>query len=666
MAVNPDIQKERQSATFDTEKLTEVVYGGKKMVRRRRYLQNIIFEDKYLNSFPPWWNRTRVQQYDTAIKKNVYLNKLMQDLNITEFTEQAFISEAGSGHEGNPLGVHRTMFIPTIEKLGTREQVAKYVEPAKQYKIIGTYAQTEMGHGTFIRGLETTATYDAKTEEFVINSPTVSSIKYWPAALGNTCNHVVLMAQLYSKGKCHGIQAFILQIRSLKDNRLLPGVSAGDIGNKLGFNAQDNGYLKFDNVRIPRESLLSRYAKVERDGTYTAPETPRLAYGTMVFVRALIVGQCAKSLAQACVITTRYSAVRRQTEIRPGGEEPQVIDYQTQQEKIFPLLAAAYAFIFSGNMMLKEYIRINADMEKGILDEMAALHGLAAGLKAFSAEVTSNGIDKLRRACGGHGYSHASGIPKIWTYITPACTYEGENTVMYLQCARYLVKQYAQAARGQKLVGFMSYLNNPVKQRSALNDALKMSDLIEAYEHTAARLIKVAASRLQALVKGGMPIEEARNKCGVPLVTAAKAHTQAYVVKLFSGVVNRPDFDHSVARVLEALCKLFAVYGINERLGEFIQDGFLDGQQADMILNKTLSLLAEIRPNAVALVDAFDYSDKILQSCIGRYDGKVYEALYEYAKTSPLNKEEVHDTYTTTLKPLMEGKLKFDSPAARL
>ncbi|XP_053381781.1 peroxisomal acyl-coenzyme A oxidase 1-like [Mercenaria mercenaria] len=685
MAVNPDIQKERQSATFDTEKLTEVVYGGKKMVRRRRYLQNIIFEDKYLNSFSPWWNRTRVEEYDTSIKKNAYLYKLMQDLNITDIIEQAYINEAGSGHEGNPLSVHRGMFIPTIEKLGTREQVEKYVEPAKQYKIIGTYAQTEMGHGTFIRGLETTATYDPKTEEFVVNSPTVSSIKYWPAALGNTCNHVVLMAQLYSKGKCHGIHAFILQIRSMEDNRTLPGVSAGDIGNKLGFNAQDNGYLKFDNVRIPRESLLSRYAKVERDGTYIAPETPRLAYGTMVLVRALIVGQCAKSLAQACVITTRYSAVRRQTEIRPGGEEPQVIDYQTQQEKIVPLLAAAYAFIFSGNMMVKEYMRINADMEKGILDEMAALHGLSSGLKAFSAEVTSNGIDNSK--CGDGFY--CQGDPKIWRDIPRMYIRRGKHChdlqcegdgrkkfsdvpkpwkrlLKLILCNRYLVKQYAQAARGQKLVGFMSYLNNPVKQRSALNAALNMSDLIEAYEHAAARLIKVAASRLQALVKGGLPIEEARNKCGVPLVTAAKAHCQSYVVKLFSGVVNRPDLDPPVARVLETLCKLYAVSGINERLGEFIQDGFLDGQQADMILNKTLSLLAEIRPNAVALVDAFDYSDKILQSCIGRYDGKVYEALYEYAKTSPLNKEEVHDTYTTTLKPLMEGKLKFDSPSARL
>ncbi|XP_060562644.1 peroxisomal acyl-coenzyme A oxidase 1-like [Ruditapes philippinarum] len=571
MAMNKDLQKERMSATFNTETLTELLYHGREMMERRRYLHKIALGDKYLHSFKPWCNRDRNELYDIGIKTHVYIMKLKRDLELTDYREQFYFTEATGGTEANPLGVHEDMFIPTIEKQGTDEQKAKYLERAKQYKIIGTYAQTELGHGTFIRGLETTATYDDKTEEFIINSPTISSTKYWPGSLGKCSNHVVLMAQLYTKDKCHGVHAFIVQIRSEQDHTPLPGVTVGDIGNKLGYNAMDNGFLRFDNVRIPRANLLARYSKVEKDGTYIPSKNPRLAYGTMVLVRAFIVGLCSKGLAQACVIATRYSAVRRQTEIRPGGEEPQVIDYQTQQEKLFPLLASTYALYFTGDVMLMEYMRINADMEKGIFDEMAALHALAAGLKAFSAETTSNGVDKLRMSCGGHGYTHASGIPKIWAYVTPACTYEGENTVMYLQCARYLVKQYAQAASGQTLVGFMSYLNNPVKQRSSLNDSLNMVDLIDAYEHTAARLIKTIAERMQSLIEGGMSVEEARNLCGVPMVSAAKMHCQTYVVKQFSYIVNRLDIDRSVAGALETLCKMYAVYGINQRLGDFMQ-----------------------------------------------------------------------------------------------
>lgn len=57
-----------------------------------------------------------------------------------------------------------------------------------------------------------------------------------------------------------------------------------------------------------------------------------------------------------------------------------------------------------------------------------------------------------------------------------------------------------------------------------------------------------------------------------------------------------------------------------------------------------VELLAEIRPDAVALADAFDFSDQSLSSILGRYDGNVYENMYKWAKSSPLNKSEVYNT----------------------
>ena len=45
-------------------------------------------------------------------------------------------------------------------------------------------------------------------------------------------------------------------------------------------------------------------------------------------------------------------------------------------------------------------------------------------------------IQVCRLACGGHGYSLASGIPTMYADYSPGQTYEGENTVMYLQTAR--------------------------------------------------------------------------------------------------------------------------------------------------------------------------------------------------------------------------------------
>ena len=71
------------------------------------------------------------------------------------------------------------------------EQQVRWLDAAWNLEIVGTYAQTELGHGTFIRGLETTATYDPKAEEFVLHSPSLSAFKWWPGGLGKTADHAV-------------------------------------------------------------------------------------------------------------------------------------------------------------------------------------------------------------------------------------------------------------------------------------------------------------------------------------------------------------------------------------------------------------------------------------------------------------------------------------------
>ena len=72
------------------------------------------------------------------------------------------------------------MFIPSLLSQASPEQQAEWLPKAMGLKLVGTYAQTELGHGTFVRGLETTATFDPETDEFVAHSPTLTSTKWWP------------------------------------------------------------------------------------------------------------------------------------------------------------------------------------------------------------------------------------------------------------------------------------------------------------------------------------------------------------------------------------------------------------------------------------------------------------------------------------------------------
>lgn len=90
--------------------------------------------------------------------------------------------------EGNPMSVHYVMFLPALMGHGTPEQQADWISRAWNCNIIGTYAQTELGHGTFIRGLETTSTYKPETKEFVIHSPTITAYKWWPGLIYYSMN----------------------------------------------------------------------------------------------------------------------------------------------------------------------------------------------------------------------------------------------------------------------------------------------------------------------------------------------------------------------------------------------------------------------------------------------------------------------------------------------
>ena len=97
---------------------------------------------------------------------------------------------------------------------GSPRLIAEYGPLISKRGILGCYLQTELGHGTNVSCLETTATYLPESQEFEIHSPTLTSTKWWSGALGKTATHGVAQARLVLPGgKDFGPHLFFVQLR---------------------------------------------------------------------------------------------------------------------------------------------------------------------------------------------------------------------------------------------------------------------------------------------------------------------------------------------------------------------------------------------------------------------------------------------------------------------
>lgn len=103
------------------------------------------------------------------------------------------------------------------------------------------------------------------------------------------------------------------------------------------------------------------------------------------------------------------------------------------------------------------YNQVTSELSSGNLERIPELHALSCCLKAVVTSEGAKAVEICRLACGGHGFMQSSGFPSTYAHLTAACTYEGENTVMLLQTARYLLKAWSQALAGEKLVPTVAY-----------------------------------------------------------------------------------------------------------------------------------------------------------------------------------------------------------------
>ena len=187
----------------------------------------------------------------------------------------------------------------------------------------------------------------------------------------------------------------------------------------------------------------------------------------------------------------------------------------------------------------------------------------------------------------------------------------------------------------------LRYLNNPkcTCPANSPEDFRKPEIQLQAFGHRAAYMIAAAVDQLDNHGRTW-------NSLLVDIAAISRAHCQYVLVCNFIEAlrpkVNSQDdkiFKEKpeLRSVLTTLSDLFALHTMQKELAEFFSSEYLSPTQSTMVKDQVLALLKEVRPNAVALVDSFKFSDYTLQSALGRYDGKVYETMCDWASKEPLN-----------------------------
>ncbi|KAI0236459.1 fatty-acyl coenzyme A oxidase [Massospora cicadina] len=647
------LNEERSSPSFPIDELTHFLNGGKKITELKNKIMLQFERD-------PTWKLSDQPNLSLAEIRERTLNKARSLINylasepanvfklrmeVISYVDPAFYTR---------FGVHAGLFLGAIQGQATPNQLEYWIQKGAitLNGVTGCFAMTELGHGSNVAGLETTATFDEASDEFIIHTPTLTATKWWIGGAAQTATHSAVYAQLIVKGKCYGVKTFMVPLRN------------PIAGRKMGRDGIDNGYIQFTHVRIPRSYMLMKHTQVTRTGQVKEPPLAQLTYGALIGGRVSMVVDSATFSRKALTIAIRYGAIRRQFSSTPGKLETKLLDYAIHQHRLLPLLAQSFALHFAAkavadlNKSLQDQVE---SLSKGtsdqaaVLDSLKEVHATSAGLKAFGTWATLSLIEECRQTLGGHGYSAYTGLSSMYQDFAIQCTWEGDNTILTLQLGRYLVACYRQfkMTNGTLSPG-IQYMalpsSSPFSSSASADEVCDSSALACAWGVVAAAAVRQATHEFEKATHVGLSTDEAYERCSVERLKAAKMHYHAFTLNKFvEGVSNAPI---SLQPILQQLCQLYACHVTIENASEFLAASYFSASQMQEIRIRVMKLCQALRPQAVNLVDSFGFSDYVINSPLGRYDGDIYRAYFDLVRQN--NPHQPRPPYfKSILKPIL-------------
>ncbi len=522
------------------------------------------------------------------------------------------------------FGVQFGLFGGSIQKLGTKKHHDQYLSDAGKTNLLGCFAMTETGHGSNVRGIKTTATYDTTTDSIIIHTPGKNDNKEY---IGNALHSKIatVFAQLIVNGKNEGVHAILVPLRNEK-HELLKGITIEDNGYKLGLNGVDNGKIWFDTISVPRENLLDKYGEITSDGQYfSSIKNPNKRFftmlGTLVGGRICVARGALGGAKMALTIAVKHALNRRQFNDSIKIQEDLIMDYPTHQIRLTPAIASAYVYHVVLEEMMKRYSDDSQPDKRQIETQVA-------GLKSVITWFANDTIQECREACGGKGYLLENRIADLKGDVDIFTTFEGDNTVLLQLAAKGILSDFKaefnsagftsvlkllQSQLSDKLTAINPLYSNKVDAEHLYNPKFHK----HAFNYRTRRLTYTLAMRIRGYIKKGVPSYQAFLKVQTHLLALGKAYSTELAYSIFSEFCAAVE-DEAYRELLEKVGTLHALQQIHLDARWYLEQGYIGSTKSKAIRQRVERLSTELRPHIEVLVDGFGIPEHCLTAPIAQ------------------------------------------------